>query len=462
MRADAGFVVAHLLLMLAGGALLYALRLVEPRPRRLLAALGPAYLTGIAAVVPVLILLLVIGIPFRTPVIVLVCLVEAAVFVVLGRRRPHARPSRIPLRTRIERIVLTVAATALGVWALWVAWAFAHLPIQLDDTRIWSLKSFALYYFDHLNPQVFDGGPYIASHLDYPILQPTLLAVISRLMGEISSGARHIALWIIVVAFLWTAAWLLARRLVGVVWLAPLVALAVAPALYTNVKLGYADAFYACFLALGALLLGEWIEERRPGPLVLAALMLGAAANGKNEGIVGAFVILLCAGAVAAAGPARRSALTAWAAATAGVVAMVAPWQIWIAAHDIHNTDQPGFGDAISPSYLGNQIDRLAPAAKRVLEQALSGWSIFLAGLIGVAIVNLIARRRTPLAAYYLAATLLLGLTVVFAYWTGTLPLEFQLDTSVDRTVTGTLVVAALGLAHLLGGESDDVAAAPQ
>jgi hypothetical protein len=95
----------------------------------------------------------------------------------------------------------------------------------------------------------------------------------------------------------------------------------------------------------------------------------------------------------------------------------------------------------------------------RVLEQALSAWPLFLVGLLGVAIVHLIARRRTQLAAYYLAATLLLGFTVVFAYWTGTLPLEFQLDTSVDRTVTGTLVVAALGLAHLLGAESDDTAA---
>src|SRR5690242_17287133 len=120
MRADAGFVAAHLLLILVGGALLYALKLVEPRPRRLLAAIGPAYLTGTAAVVPVLILLLVIGIPFRTPVVVLVCLAEAAAFVVLARRRPYAEPALGPVRTRIERIVLTLAATALGVWSLWV------------------------------------------------------------------------------------------------------------------------------------------------------------------------------------------------------------------------------------------------------------------------------------------------------------------------------------------------------
>jgi hypothetical protein len=303
---------------------------------------------------------------------------------------------------------------------------------------------------------VFDSAPYVASHLDYPILEPTLLASIYRLMGSPGSVADHLALWIVVLAFAWTAGWLLARRLQGVVWLVPLAALVVAPALYTNVKLGYSDAFYACFLALGALLVGDWIEERRPASLALAALMLGAAANAKNEGTAGALVILACAGAVAASGRDRRAGIRVWLLASLAVVAMAAPWRVWVAAHGIQNSDQPSVGRAISPGYLSDQIGRVGPAVTDALQQALSAWPVFLAGLIAVAIVHLVARRRARLAAYYLAATFLLGFTIVFAYWTSTQDIRFHLDTSIDRTVIGTLMVAAIGLAHLVGRERDD------
>jgi hypothetical protein len=453
MRADAGFVAAHLLLAATGAALLFALGLTDAR--RVVAIAGPAYLAGAALTVPLLVLMLAIGVPFRTPTFVLLCLVLTAGLAALGvhRRREAAEPAPDGSpRSRIETAGLVAGAVGLAIWSVWAGRTFAHLPIQLDDARIWSLKSFALFYYDHLEPHIFTGAPYAASHLDYPIFQPVLHASIFRAMGGTSASAGHVELWILVVAFAWTIGWLLARPGRGVAWILPVALLLTASGIYTNVKLGYADVTYTCFLAAGALMVGRWIEHDQHAFLLLGSVLLGAAANVKNEGTVGALIIVACAGAVALAEPDRRARLRAWWPSVAIVAALAAPWRIWVAANGIHNSDQPAFHTAISPGYLIDRIDRARIALERLLEYITSGsWFMFFAALVVLAVVRLVARRGDRLAAFYLATAVLLAFSVVFAYWTSSLPVQFHLDTSIDRTVTGTLVVAGVGLAHLLG-----------
>jgi hypothetical protein len=448
VRAEAGFVAAQLLLATPGAAVLLALGLIDARPRRVVAAIGPSYLTGIAVVMPLLVLALVVGLPFRALTVVAICAATTGATLLLARRcRTDLTVSNRFLSGR-ERLAVGAAALGLAGWAIWVGARFAHLAIHLDDARIWSLKSYALFHFDHLEQHVFLGAPYVLAHPEYPILQPLLHATAFRFAGTASSQADHLAIWLVIVAAFWTIGWALARPGRGAAWLLPLIAVACAPQIVSNVAIGYADLTCASLLAAGALMVARWVEDPRVSWIAVGALLLAAAANVKNEGLAGALAVLVASGAVCAASHTLRPAWRSWLAGAALTVALIAPWRVWLALHHVPNSDQPAFHVIANPAYVAARAGRGEQATTYVLAQLTGNWPRTVPVLLAVATAALIANRLRRVAVFWLATTVTVSFTIVFAYWTSRLPLSFHVE-SVDRTISGTVLIAACGLGTL-------------
>ena len=455
MRDVLGFVAVHALLAAPGAALLWALGIVA-RPRELPGALGPAYLTGVAVVVPVLIALLTLGLPARLPQFVAAAVVLAAAFAaggVLLARRGRRVVDELPGEAsagRGELWIWRVGIAAIAVFFLVGLTAFAKLPTGGDDATIWTFKALALFQLDTgLDNAIFESRTG-AAHPHYPILQPVLESTFFRTMGGAKTMEWHMALWLLYGAFVWTVGWLLRRRgAARLVVLAPVAALALAPAAARGLATGYADVTVACLAALGALCVGLWVEGAPGRYALLGGLFLGAAANTKNEGQLAAAAVLvaMAAGVAVARGRGWRPL-----AGTAAIVAAsVLPWLVWRSAQGHEAADQAPLSDALSPSYLADRGDRLDATLGYVFPELsnLGNWLWAAPAFLAIAIVCVAAGALRRVAAFYLGAAFLMFAGLVWAYWTGLLEIEYWLQSSISRTVTGMIVVGAAGLAHL-------------
>lgn len=438
----------------AGLALLLAFGLVRRSPREFALALGPAHLVGTVAVGLPAILLLVLGATVRLWLLVVLAVAVAVAGVVLARRPGPPPPAAPPAvaRTRPERLV---AAAALAITALYLvlgALALTNAPTGWDAAHIWSFKALGLYHFGALTPAVFlDAGQSI-SHPDYPILRPVLEGAAYSAMGRDDLGLGHLVPWTTWVAGIWTAAWLLRDRR-PLVWAPVLLLLALLPGARANMVIGYADATVAVLLGVGVLAGGLWLEGRHRGHLLLAAVALAGAANTKNEGLAGAAIVLVVLAATALVDR-RVAGLRSLLPAVAVVVAGVLPWRIWLLANGIEDDATAPLGEALSTAFTGERLERLEYASteiiRRLAEQPLWYWipNLFLA--VAVIALVFVAGRARLLAAYYLAGALGLLLALTWVYWTSLQPLGFHVDTTVDRTTAGVVLVGGMGLMHLL------------
>jgi hypothetical protein len=454
MRAVLGFTGVHVVLAAVGGALMYALGLVDRRPGRAwLLAIGPAYFCGVALVLPALIALLVVGVALNLVSFLIVSLVAAAALVAAGLRRRAGgsiAPVPAPSRSPFELWAMRAAVALLAIWFLVACFAFPGLPTYGDDLRIWSFRAAGLFFFGHLQQGVLVGDPTQLPHPDYPLLQPALESVTYRAMGKLALQAIHLELWILYGAFVWTVAYLLAPGRRALAWLPVLLALAVAPGGYTWPLIGYADTTVSCFVGAGVLCLGLWLETRRAAYAVLAGVMLMAAANTKNEGLVDA-VIVLAAAALASLAGARRRELR-WLLLGAAIALIGAlPWHLWVSAN-LHNaSDFYPLHDALNWHFLTSRLHRVSEAFKAIADrfQNQAQWVWLAPAFLAICAVALITGTARRLALFYLGATVAITAALVWAYWTSKLPIGFHLATSVDRTVGAVLFVCAVGLAHL-------------
>ncbi len=190
----------------------------------------------------------------------------------------------------------------LALFAALSALAFAHTPTAWDDANIWSLKGVTLYEHGRLLPGVFRNADFSFVHLDYPILQPLLEAFFMRGIGGVNTRLWHVELWILFSATLWTLGWLLTTYGRRWLWIVPVAVAMLSPLVFTEVTLGDADLFMAGMLACGVVSVGLWLEDGRSAHAVLGALLLGAAANVKNEGLAFAVCVVLAAAAVVLVG----------------------------------------------------------------------------------------------------------------------------------------------------------------
>lgn len=446
----------NLLFLFAGVGICAGLGAVGPGARSWLAGLGLSYMTGVAATCLLLVVLLVAGVPFRMPVIAVAggSLGIAGLVVALRRGRIRVgRPAVPPLSARalvargdLDRVVVALFVVILAVVGIVGLRAALVTPLDhWDSWSLWTRKAEMLTTYDTLRSGVFAGDAYGFMHLDYPLFLPVLEATFFRAVGVVSTQAVHAQLWLLLIGFVWAAAGLVSRVARPVVWAPLTLGALLFPGVIDQLLSGYADVPGAIFLGLGALLLGGWLRESHAWQLALAALMLGAAANVKNEALMAAGGVLAAATAVLLVQRNWRriaALLGAWAA----LVLAVVPWRAWLSAHDI--SGEYSLGRALSPSYLSDHYNRVQPSIDALNGQLLdeSRWLYVVPIAVGVALVALLHPRARALASFFLVGGLLGFAGLVWAYWISPNDLTWQLGTSAYRVVVILIFLAVAGL----------------
>jgi hypothetical protein len=458
MRVDFGPAAADVLFVLAGFGVLNAAGFLQSSLWDALAAIGLAFLAGVSFVMMVAIALLTLGVPFRLPVFVALSLATAVLGLLVRRQWLEMfRPRRTVMtdlrgtlrRANIQAWIGAVTLVAVAAYAV-VGAAMARVRplLEWDSWSIWTRKAEMLFYSGSLPTDFFTSSAYTFMHADYPLLVPVFETIHFRAMGTIDTQAIHLQFWLLLVAFVWAILYVGFRLGKFLVWLPIVSAVSIAPAVHGQVLTAYADIPMALFLALGLLLLGEWLALRDGRMLVLAALFLAGSANTKNEGLMAAVVALLVAAAVLINGR-RRSDLRALSLGAAGFAAAILPWRVWISAHGIQG-DIPLL-NGLNPFYLADRADRVWPALNALYTQLTdqTSWLYVVPFGAAVALVCLLVGRQRSIAAFYLTTGVIVFAALVWVYWVGPTvqPLGVYLATSTYRVVA---VLAAIAFAALL------------
>jgi hypothetical protein len=457
MRVELGPAAADILFLLAGFGVLNGVGFLRGSLSDSFAAIGLAFLAGICFVMTLAIALLTIGVPFRLPAFVVLSLATAVVGLLSRRewlrmlrlRRPALQSPRSAMRkANLQTWAAALGVVGFGAYVVIGTQAARVQPLNAWDAwSIWTRKAEVLFFSGSLPTDFFASSAYVFMHPDYPILLPVFESVHFRAMGTIDTQAIHVQFWLLLVAFVWAILCLGLRRGTILEWLPLAIVISIAPAVYGQLFTAYADIPMALLLALGVLLLGEWLLTRDGKMLALSALFLVGSANTKNEGLMAAVVALVVAAAVTALGP-NRAGLRPLGLAAAAFVAGILPWRIWIAAHGIHGDIRLRSG--LDPSYLTSHADRIWPSVESLYAQLIdqTSWLFIVPVGAAMALVCLLVRQRRSLAAFYLATGLLAFAALIWIYWISpTVPLDFYLATSSYRVVS---VLTAIAFATLL------------
>jgi hypothetical protein len=465
MRAVLGFIAFQGFFIIVG---ITVLRLCGLCPRirglgQFASAIGPGFLAGIILVVPILIVLLVAGVPLTLPTVLAVGVGSAAVCETVARRRVgDGGDARLDARTTAPtaRSLQRAGVAIAGVYAAFGALALARVPTRGDDARIWSLKGLTLYYYHGLQPEIFQNPLQAGAHPVYPLLQPVVEAVLSEATGRPQLRMYHTELWLVFVAAVWTAGYLIylkapALRVPGnaPIWLSVLGLVAVTGAAITNIVVGDADITGAVILAAGAVALALWIEGGDAGTLMFGAMAMAAAASTKDEDLVAAGLVLLAAGLIVLVRPKTakdQGRLRRWMAAGVYFVAIILPWRVWLAAHHLSDSVEPPLPRALSPLYIWDRKQRLHFAATGIANQTLRQWGWLAAVFLVTCSVCMMTQTARAAASFYLAACGVIVASLLWLYTATPLSLSFLLSTSTDRVVSVFMVLAGFGTAHLL------------
>src|SRR5207237_2845630 len=198
---------------------------------------------------------------------------------------------RIARNTKLQTWIATVTIAGFGAYAVVGTLDAGVQPLNAWDAwSIWTRKAEVLFFSGSLPTDFFASSAYAFMHPDYPILLPVFEAVQFRAMGTIDTQAIHVQFWLLLVAFVWAILYLGLRRGTLLEWLPLALTVSIAPAAYGQLFTAYADIPMALLLALGVLLLGEWLLMRDGRMLALSVLFLVGSANTKNEGLMAAVV----------------------------------------------------------------------------------------------------------------------------------------------------------------------------
>lgn len=479
MRGDFAHLAVTVLYLVPGILLLVAVRVIEFRAIQVLAALGLAYLAGVALVATTSIFLLVIGVPMNAPMYLIVA---AALNGVLGVGAIRARRREAPGEVRKEKS--TQAPTArLREWlgkrstAWWVAAvtlsAIAVLAVVgfitalkapvsgWDGWSIWARKGQMLFYEDGLSKEFFTSEYYGFMHPDYPLLLPVWESVFFRFAGAPDTQALHAQFWILLVAGVWAAGFLAHRAAPAIrgskewaaaIWAPLLGVLIVTPNVHRQTLQIYADIPMSVFAMAAVLCIALWMQGRRVGYLALAALLIGATANVKNEGLTTALAIiaaLLIVRLFQVEGSRWQSFKPAALCAAAVAALAILPWRIWIAANDVHGL--VSISDGLSPTFLIEHADRIEPAVRAIAKQLLlpSSWNLIPLLAVAIVLVCLIVGVGRRIATFYALAGSLTLAAIVWGYVVAPTELASHLHASVDRLVDGFVFISAAALLHL-------------
>jgi hypothetical protein len=467
MRAFFGPLLLHVGFATSGLGVLRAAGVVEKVwSFRTLAALGLAYLLGIAAVIATAIILLVIGLPFTNLTIALLIiaftlLLAPTTLRELPRAKLPALPTRAALMRRVrempaEQVALCVLAVAFVVFALIGLYAVSNRPIgsgEYDAWNLWARKANLMFQGSHLPTEVFKSPRegYIQSY--YPLLLPLLEAAHFRSMGVLDDRSVHVVEWLLLVGWVFAGVYLcrpLTRAVVAAAMLS-----GVAILMVQTVLTAYADVPSALFASLGILALGVWLEYRRRGDLVVASLLLIAAANVKNEGAVATAVALIAAAGVLVFLREGRRLRELGVAIGAIALLGILPWRLWLAANGIHGDHS--FGKSFDVSFLYEHRSRVWPAIEALVSQIQPSSfdpRMFVPIGLAIALIGLFARARRSISAYYLSVGVLYFVGLIWGYWTspfsGSL-YDGQVYTTVVRITVGLGLIGLVAVLQLGG-----------
>jgi hypothetical protein len=457
MRTELGPAAADILLLLAGFGVLNATGLIRPTLREFVAATGLAFLTGLSVVMLIGIIFLCLGSSFRLPIFVIVSLGVAIAGLLARRdwlrsvRRPALRPKPLGAEFRRGSLQVKLAIAALIGFAIYAAYGFAAAGVkpmtEWDAWSLWARKGAAIFYYGSLPMEMFTRSVYVFQHPDYPLLLPLFESVQFRAMGGLNTWAVHAQFWLLLVTFVWALVYLGLRRGAFSTWTPIAVAVGVAPGVYGQLMTAYADLPLALLLALGVLLLAEWLRTGEGSVLVIAILFLAAAANTKNEGLVASAVTLAVAGGIFVF-TRRWSRLRIFSLGVLGYLVGVLPWRIWVSAHGVYH-DVPLL-KGVTPSYLADRLDRVWPSVQSMYAQLIdqTSWVYIVPLATALAIASFVSGRRREQAVFFFATAVVFFAAVIWTLWVAAVdPLATLLSQSSYRIVAS---IAAISLAAVL------------
>ncbi|HXG76903.1 MAG TPA: hypothetical protein VNJ53_10065 [Gaiellaceae bacterium] len=398
-----GLLALNVFVLVVGCALLWALRgwrsWIE-----LFRLAGLAYLLGAAALMIVFTWELVVGIPFDAwSIVVTGCLITAA-GVWVGRLKRRPWPTFTPHEWRLPGVA---AATALFA-SLLILYFHALLSASRlnspgedwDAWRAWTLRAKGIYFYDGLDVSI----PSLGQYPSYPPGISALQAAAFEAMGSADVVTLHLLNPLLAIGFVAAVVGTLAPRIHALVTLPIVTLLVVAPAglprwgteLMADLPLGF-------LVALAALLVVLWLDDRATWRLAAATVLLAGAVLTKREGLLFA-VVVIAAGLVASFGT-RRYAWPRLVACFACVVGLALPWRVWFLAQGLP-TDAPEAG------YLGflEDLDRGWPSLRLVVGTMFDPELWLVLPLVGCAAVVLGLLRGARRQAVFAVAFLVLGL----------------------------------------------------
>jgi hypothetical protein len=274
IRAIAGLAALNLLFVGVGACVLWGLRGWRWWTDFLRLA-GVAYFLGVASFLTLASIELVVGIPFGVPSIVLSAVALAACGVLAGWWRRRPRPALRPPGWSLARpslfTGLLLASLVLYFQALFRSARLEGMT-EWDAWWCWTLRAKAIFYFDGLDQAVF-ASPRCPG---YPPGFSALEATGFHAMGSVDVVTVHLQYWFLAAGFVAALAGLLAPRVRAAVLLPFLLLVLVVPSFTARVTDGRADLPLAYFIAIAAVLVLIWLEERQPWLLAGATLLFAS------------------------------------------------------------------------------------------------------------------------------------------------------------------------------------------
>jgi hypothetical protein len=447
-----GLAVLNLLFLVAGTGVLGSLR-GRPSVADLLRLGGVAYLLGVTVVLFLVVLEMLVGIPFGLASVVVTGLLVATVGGVAAVVRGDAADA-----TCTRRIAswggFSVFAAAVGLAGLVVYFEAAFRSARLaglfeyDAMSFWVPKAKAIYFFGGFDRQFFTSLP----GASYPPFLPILEAASFAFMRAADTVTLHLAFWFLLVGFFWAIVGLLALRVEPMVLWPLLLLFAVTPVVVDRGLQALADMFLDYLLAVAAVLLALWFEDRHGWQLTSAFILLAGAAGVKREGLL----LVLCLLAAAVLAMRRRTSTISLTVLFVAVFVTTIPWRIWLDEHSVA-------AKGPSAGYLGSfgQLARAWPSLHLTLTVVfgLHWWSI-LPWLVPLAAAAAILSGQ-PRLALFVVSYLVIG--IVACSWVTMAFPEMPITTNdalnpIVRLSGGVVIPLAAFLPLLLRGQSSHVA----
>lgn len=406
LRAIGGLLVFNLFILGVGAGVLWGVRGWRWWTD-FVRLIGVAYFLGLSALMILVMYELVTGIPVDPTTMLLSGAGLVVVGVVVGRRRGFRTPGLRPPGWRFPGISPFVALFVAGIVvyfeALFRADRLAGVAREWDSWANWLPKSKALYLSGRLDLEFLALVPQLPS---YPPGPATIQAGAFHAMGSADAVTLHVQYWFFAVGFIAAVTGLLATRVHHAILFPVLLAFLVAPYLLDWLTTVYADIPMGYLIALAALLVILWIEEKESWQLAAATMLLAGAMLMKREGMLFVLCVLL-AGFVASFAD-RRQLWRRLLAAGLIAFALVLPWRIWVTAHGL-----PSVGPDTAYDGVVSDLDRLWPALEISLRSLFHQDLWHFAPVVAVAAIALALLGGAWRLSLYAGAFLVAGVAAV-------------------------------------------------